>query len=46
MSYWLAYPKSRRNSARVVAFRQWLTEALSPFITLATAGDQLDISGA
>jgi LysR family transcriptional regulator, glycine cleavage system transcriptional activator len=27
-SYWLVYPKSRRKSAKVQAFRQWLLETL------------------
>jgi LysR family glycine cleavage system transcriptional activator len=44
MSYWLAYPKSRRKSARVIAFRQWLMEALSPLTpsdaTSVTIADQ------
>jgi LysR family transcriptional regulator, glycine cleavage system transcriptional activator len=34
-TYWLISPKSRRRSAKVVAFRQWMTETLPPSIAPA-----------
>ncbi|MCX8996646.1 LysR substrate-binding domain-containing protein [Rhizobiaceae bacterium BDR2-2] len=29
--YWLVYPRSRRNTYKIKAFRQWITDMLPPF---------------
>jgi LysR family transcriptional regulator, glycine cleavage system transcriptional activator len=34
LSYWLIYPKSRRQSVKVQTFRQWLRETLPPQILI------------
>lgn len=39
-TYWLVYPKSRRKSAKVQAFRQWLTDSLPPWACLSGSSDQ------
>lgn len=39
-TYWLVYPKSRRKSAKVQAFRQWLTDSLPPWASLPGSSDQ------
>ncbi|MGC4409353.1 LysR family transcriptional regulator [Rhizobium rosettiformans] len=39
-TYWLVYPKSRRKSAKVQAFRQWMNETLPPWIAPAGSADQ------
>lgn len=31
-TYWLLSPKSRRRSAKVIAFRQWMTDTLSSWV--------------
>lgn len=40
LSYWLVYPKSRRKSAKVQAFRQWMKDTLPPWIAPAGSSDQ------
>lgn len=40
LSYWLVYPKSRRKSAKVQAFRQWMKDALPPWIAPTGSTDQ------
>lgn len=39
-SYWLISPKSRRKSAKVQAFRQWMNETLPPWIAPDGPADQ------
>ncbi len=39
-SYWLISPKSRRRSAKVQAFRQWMNETLPPWIAPDGPADQ------
>lgn len=39
-SYWLISSKSRRKSAKVQAFRQWMTETLPPWASPAASADQ------
>ncbi|WP_137130417.1 LysR substrate-binding domain-containing protein [Rhizobium sp. FY34] len=39
-TYWLISPKSRRKSAKVVAFRQWMTETLPPSAAPGASADQ------
>ena len=30
--YWLVYPKERRRSPKIVAFRDWLLDQAAPFL--------------
>lgn len=38
-TYWLISPKSRRRSTKVIAFRQWMKEALPPWAAPAASSD-------
>jgi LysR family transcriptional regulator, glycine cleavage system transcriptional activator len=39
-TYWLIYPKSRRKSAKVQTFRQWLMDSLPPWTAPSGSTDQ------